>query len=236
MTPRVSCLLATGDRRDFARQAIRCFLRQTLSAAELLVIDGGREPVEDLCDGLLSVRYLRVPPETTLGMRLNIGAEHARGEILQKIDDDDYYHPQFLARSVGALESGGDLNAIVAWDCFFVLLQGDDELRFSQHGWAAGGTLCFRRDVWQRTLFRDIPRAVDHWFLIDADAPLVRVCAPEYYILVRHGANTWRELSTGTDVNRYFRSMPRAGRSVRSMVEPLDVAFYDAVARGITTP
>lgn len=231
MTPRVSCLLATGDRRDFARQAIRCFLRQTLMDAELIVVDGGRESIEDLCAGVVSARYFRVPPEMSLGMRLNFAAQQARAPILQKIDDDDYYHPDFLERSVSALLRDGRENAVAAWDCFYVLLQGDDELRYSQHGWAAGGTLCFRREVWQRTPFRDIPSAVDHWFLIDTEAPLVRVCAPELYVVVRHGGNTWRQLSGGSSVDLYFRSLPRIGRRARAVVEPIDVAFYD----GLTT-
>lgn len=234
MTPRISCLLATGDRRDFARQALRCFLRQTRFDAELIVIDSGREPVEDLCEGIVSVRYIRVPEGTKLGTKLNIGAENARGAILQKIDDDDYYHPDFLARGVGALERDGRENAIAAWDCFHVHFPGDDELRYSKHDWAAGGTLSFRREVWKRTPFRDIPSAVDHWFLLDANAPRVRVCAPELYVLLRHGANTWRHLSEGTDVDRYFRAMPRAGRKMSAEVEPLDVAFYDGLARRLT--
>lgn len=230
MTPRISCLLATGDRREFARQALRCFLRQTRVDAELIVVDSGREPVEDLCDGIVSVRYLRVPVETKLGTKLNMGAENARGAILQKIDDDDYYHPEFLARGVGALESDGRDDAIVAWDCFSILLEGDSELRVSSHGWAAGGTLSFRRRLWEGSPFRDVPRAVDHWFLQDSHAPLVRVCAPELYVLVRHGANTWQSVG-GSQVDRYLSTMRRTRQKVSEIVEPLDVPFYASLAR-----
>ena len=39
MSIRVSCVLATGNRPAFTRQAIRCFLRQTRDDSELIVVD-----------------------------------------------------------------------------------------------------------------------------------------------------------------------------------------------------
>jgi hypothetical protein len=41
-SPKVSCILATGNRTGFTRQAIRCFLRQTMDDSELIVVDDGR--------------------------------------------------------------------------------------------------------------------------------------------------------------------------------------------------
>jgi glycosyltransferase involved in cell wall biosynthesis len=212
------------------RQAIRFFLRQTYRNAELVVVDGGERPVEDLCAGLLSVRYVRTAPSKTLGAKLNLGIEHARGSILQKVDDDDFYHPAFLEKAVATLESAGTDDAVVAWDCFLVLLRGERELRFSGHGWAAGGTLCFPRKVWERRGFRDVPAAVDEHFLADCGATLKTVCAPELYVLVRHGRNTWRTMRSSS-VDEYFRSRPGCGRRVPDLVEPIDVDFYAALAR-----
>jgi glycosyltransferase involved in cell wall biosynthesis len=233
--PLVSCILATGDRPHFLRQAIRFFLRQTYRNAELVVIDGGERPAEELCAGLLSVRYLRAAPSLTLGAKLNLGIEQARGSILQKIDDDDLYQPAFLDQAVATLESAGTEDAIAAWDCFFVLLRGERELRFSGHGWAAGGTLCFPRKVWERCGFRDLPAAVDEHFLADCRAALKQVCAPELYVLVRHGRNTWRTMR-GARVDDYFRSLPGCGRRVTDLVAPIDVDFYAALARQEAVP
>src|SRR5947208_13266724 len=130
----VSCVMATKDRPAFARQALRCFLRQTYSPAELIVVDDGKEPVEDVFSGVPGVRYLRLQDQTSTGNKLNLGIAFARGSVIQKLDDDDYYHPDFLAWSVNAL--GRSSSLIAAWDCFLVLLRGEPVLRFSGYGYA----------------------------------------------------------------------------------------------------
>ncbi len=229
----VSCILATSDRPRFVRQAIRFFLRQTYRQAELIVVDGGRESVAELCSGLLAVRHVRASTESSLGARLNLGIATARGSILQKIDDDDFYHPSFLERAVETLASSQE-DSVVAWDCFHVLLTGQTALRFSGHGWAAGGTLCFRRSLWERTPFRDRSRAVDYFFFQDARPPIRRVCAPDMYMLVRHGANTWQQHAGGS-VESLFRSLRMARQRLHDIIEPIDIAFYDALAKEATS-
>ena len=94
----VSCILSTRDRPQFLRQAIRCFERQTFPDRELVVVDGGDDPVEELCAGRASVRYVRADAGAEYGTCLNLAAQHARGEIVQVIDDDDYSLPDFWRR------------------------------------------------------------------------------------------------------------------------------------------
>lgn len=228
MTPHFSCVMATGDRPAFFRQALRCFLRQTYADSELIVVDDGDVPVADLCAGLLRVKYLHVP-RAPLGTKLNMGIAEARGEVIQKLDDDDFYHESFLATAATHL-AGREL---VAWDCFLVLLQGERGVRFSGHGWAAGGTLCFRKPLWRRTPFRDVPRAVDHHFLADCGVRPQRVCAPEKYLLVRHGTNTWKTMH-GAPVEEHFRAMPRWRQTLPSLVEPIDLPFYQSLCESVT--
>jgi glycosyltransferase involved in cell wall biosynthesis len=226
--PLVSCILATRNRPEFARQAIRCFLRQTWYPSELIVVDDGEQAVEDLCQGLRSIRYVRLPQVTELGTKLNIGIERAHGDIIQKLDDDDYYHPLFLECAAAHLD---EIDTLVAWDCFLVLMTGERHLRHSGHGWAAGGTLCFHRDLWRRTAFRPVPRGVDRWFLTDTGARVRRVCEPELYLLVRHGANTWMKAPDARPVDDYFRQRPVYPKPLESVIEPIDRAFYDALTR-----
>ncbi len=230
-TPRVSCILATGNRTWFTRQAIRYFLRQTLDDSELIVVDDGIEPVEDLCAGLLRVRYIRLDQPTLLGTKLNIGIRQARGQIIQKLDDDDYYAPDFLERAVKGFNGSAIPLSITAWDCFLVLLAGSPRLHFSGHGWQAGGSLCFPKKLWEQAPFRDLPKAVDEWFLRDHPVAVTRVCAPEMYLLVRHGKNTWTETSW-TNVDAFFARCPVDPRGIERVVEPLDLPFYRALIAG----
>jgi glycosyltransferase involved in cell wall biosynthesis len=226
----VSCILATGNRTAFTRQAIRCFLRQTYDDAELIVVDDGVESVAELCAGLWRVRHIRLTEPTTLGRKLNIGIEQAAGAIIQKLDDDDFYQQDFLARAVGALQAANQERALVTWDCFTILLAGESQARYSGHGWTTGATLCFHRKLWEQHGFRDEPHRVDAWFIEDHEPQLVKVCAPELLMVVRHGRNTWKQLSNGTPVDAYFASLPAHTRSLDDLVEPIDRLFYHSLA------
>ena len=231
MAELVSCILATRNRPAFLRQALRCFLRQTYDCSELIVVDDGEPSVADLCSGLYRVHYVRLDQPTSLGSKLNIGIQQARGSIIQKLDDDDYYHPEFLARAVSSFPTRDLTHCLVAWDCFLILLAGETKVRFSGHGWAAGGTLCFHRELWERANFRDMPSTVDAWFIKDHQPTLVKVCAPELYILVRHGRNIWKTMRGG-EVDDYFRRLSIYPKPLDMLVEPLDRAFYRGLANG----
>jgi glycosyltransferase involved in cell wall biosynthesis len=225
MKPLVSCVLATKDRPGFFRQALRCFLSQDYSRKELIVVDDGTTSVEPLCDGVPNLTFIRLPRSTPTGTKLNLGIEAARGGILQKLDDDDFYAPDFLSTAVARLIRARRRDALVVWCCFLVLIAGEPGLYFSGHGWSAGGTLCFRRALWRRRPFRDLYASSDSCFIRDSGAFLVRVCAAERYLLVRHGANTWRRIVGYGAAEAYFRRRP-VRTAIGSVVGSRDAAFY----------
>jgi hypothetical protein len=117
------------------------------------------------------------------------------------------------------------VRTLVAWDCFLVLLAGEMQLRHSGHGWEAGGTFCFHRKLWERKPFRDIAKNEDYWFVNDHRPCIRRVCAADYYMLVRHGRNTW-QLMSGERVDSQFRSLPLYWKQLEAVVPPEDLTFY----------
>lgn len=217
--------MATRDRRDFIPEALRCFSRQIYSESELLIVDDGRDSVADLCEGIPRVRYIRLYRPAATGTKLNIGIERARGEVLQKLDDDDYYHPDFLNLAVSRLPSQSSGRTMVAWDCFLILVAGETRLRHSGYGWEAGGTFCFYRELWERRPFRDVAKDEDYWFMFDHRPEIRRVYATEYYILVRHGRNT-SKFCAGQNAESYFQSLPVFPKPLELLVPPEDLAFY----------
>jgi glycosyltransferase involved in cell wall biosynthesis len=221
----VSSILPTRDRPRFFRQALRYFERQSYPNRELVVVDDGENPVGKWCEGRERVRYLRLERVTPLGTKMNLGIERARGSILVKTDDDDYYHPEFLGAAAARLRQGKSDRQMVAWDCFLVLVAGEEELRFSGHGWAAGGTLCFSRRLWERAPFRDVPKSVDRWFLEDHGCRCAGVCEPEMYILVRHGRNTWTRMDTW-ETDDWLRRQPVHHKAIEELMPPEDARFY----------
>jgi glycosyltransferase involved in cell wall biosynthesis len=231
MSELVSCILATRNRPHFLAQALRYFRHQTYPCTELIVIDDGETSVADLCGRQRGVRYIRLNRRTHTGSKLNIGVEHARGTILHKIDDDDYYSPDFLATSASQLPRLNRGRVLVARDCFLILFAAEARLRFSGHGWTAGGTFCFGRKLWERAPFRDVSGNADSCFLADHDPEIVPICAPEQYWLVRHGRNTWTMMSDGDTADGYMHTLKYYRRSIGSMLCKKDQAFYRALRR-----
>ena len=225
----VSCVMATRDRRQFIPQALRCFLRQSYKNSELIIVDDGKESVADLCQGLPRVHHIQLHRPVPTGTKLNIAIKRAHGDILQKLDDDDYYHPDFLKLALDRLPSRACERTLVAWDCFLVLFAGEAYLRHAGHGWQAGGTFCFHRKLWQRKPFRDVVKDEDNWLLCDHRPRILRVCAAEYYILVRHGRNTWQYLTDG-GTDSYFRSLPPYQKPLEALVPAEDLMFYRSLA------
>src|SRR5581483_2994562 len=95
--PFVSVLLTTRDRPRLLPVALACYRQQTYPNRELIVVDdGGRVPADRSAVEAVGGRLLRVAPGAWLGEKLNVGAEAARGALCQKMDDDDWYGPDFL--------------------------------------------------------------------------------------------------------------------------------------------
>jgi len=217
--------MATRNRREFVEQSLLSFTHQTWCGAEMIVVDDGSRPVADLCICRENVRYFRFDTPATIGEKLNAGISEARGEVIQKWDDDDYHHPDFLTVAVSALPEGAH-NAVVLWDCFLVLLAGERGLRHSGCGWNTGATLCFHRELWHRRKFRNVPQSEDSRFLEDHRPEIIRICAPEHYIVVRHGANTWNRMEDGSSADEYFWNLPLFRRPIQELVHPDQIAFY----------
>lgn len=228
--PLVSCVLPTGGRPRFLAQAIRCYRRQSYPHRELIIVDDDPDP----CDGAAgeddSIRYLRLPRRTPLGAKLNLGIEQARGELVQKLDDDDYYAPDFIDRMVLALSGRDSGAAVAALDCFLVLIASTGRLVFSGHGWLAGNSLCFARALWELRAFRPVERAEDWWFLRDHASAHVRVCEPRLAVVVRHCmGHAWRE-SGGRSVTERFARLPAHPQPLSALVPAEALDFYRSLA------
>ncbi|WP_242491740.1 glycosyltransferase family protein [Actinomyces minihominis] len=99
-----------------------------------------------------AVTWIEEDPSTPLGECYNILARQARGEIVAKIDDDDYYGPHYLAEQVAALDYA-DAD-VVGKAAHHLYLEGQDAtvLRFpeTEHKYrpfVSGPTIVAKRDV-----------------------------------------------------------------------------------------
>jgi glycosyltransferase involved in cell wall biosynthesis len=200
--PLVSAVMPTFDRRVFIPRAIAQFTRQSYPNRELIVVDDGTDPIGDLLPQDPSIRYVRLPTRVTIGSKRNTACELARGDIVIGWDDDDWYHPDRIARQVEPIVEGRadvvglgesimvDLVTNRYWRC-----AGHLQQRIFASG-VVSGTVAFRREAWVAGCrYPDRSLAEDAEFqqaLVRAGARLLRLPDPELFIYVRHSANSWR--------------------------------------------
>jgi glycosyltransferase involved in cell wall biosynthesis len=220
--PYVSTILTTRDRPRLFSLALKYYRRQTFTDRELIVVDDGVEhPVDATLLRDDTERLVRLPSGAKLGDKLNAGIAAARGVWCQKMDDDDYYAPNYLATMLSALARGRErvCQPTVAVLAPFLL--------FDVAGWSIrssgprnipGATLVFgRQDALERG-FRGLTNHEDIWFLMDQvehGAVAELVYAPEIFVAVRHGrvrserGHTWERQSPHSLVEDDLASLER---------------------------
>ncbi|MES4905914.1 MULTISPECIES: glycosyltransferase [unclassified Streptomyces] len=192
--PTVSCLMVTKDRLPLARRAIRCFLAQTYTRAELVVVDDGADgALEDHVRGLADerIRLHRLPPEgRTLGELRNIAVDLATGPYVCQWDDDDLYDPERIEVQLAAVL------ALDATACFLARERlwwpARRKLAISGIRVWEGSMLCAKEALPrypQRRCGEDSPVAE----AVVRGGRTVSLDAPELYTYVFHGANTFDE-------------------------------------------
>jgi hypothetical protein len=210
-TPLVSAMMPTFDRRPFIPRAIAQFLRQTYPNRELIVVDDGTDPIEDLLPPDARIRYLRLPGRATIGVKRNAACEAAHGEIVIGWDDDDWYAPDRIARQVAPIV-GGRADAVGLTESLMLDLLSDRYWRCTRHlherifaGGVVSGTMAFPRRLWAAgARFPDMSLAEDAIFqraLVRDGARLLRLGDEDLFIYVRHTTNSWRFVP-GTYVDR----------------------------------
>jgi glycosyltransferase involved in cell wall biosynthesis len=225
--PTVSVLMAT-NRRRYLDLAIEQVAAQTYQNRELVLVLHGDEFGErfesDLAKRLpCPLTVVRATASEPLGVALNRGVEACSGDVLTKMDDDDWYGAEHVEDLVLALEySGADLAGKGAE---FIHL-GDLEVTVRR--WStgserrgkrvSGATLTLRKsDLIGLGGWRPVERAVDSRLQDDleiAGADFYR-CHGHGFIANRHGrGHTW-----DVDVDYFLRSADAHWRGV-----PFDAA------------
>src|SRR5947208_4146282 len=94
--PLISCIMPTGGRAAFARQAVQYFLRQTWPNKELVIVDDGDEDLGRELPVDRRIRYIQMPRKLSIGEKRNLAIEASQGTLLAHWDDDDWYAPHRL--------------------------------------------------------------------------------------------------------------------------------------------
>ena len=154
--PLVSAILLARDARSLPAAA-ELFLRQDYEPKEIVVVDPGGG-LRDLLPSDERVRYVAAEPGISAGAARNLACEHARGEFIAHWDERDWQAPSRLRAAVASLSSEqADLcGANVSLVCDLQSRQGWLRSYPVEGGFrASGGSLCYRRSLWEKNLFPD---------------------------------------------------------------------------------
>ncbi|MDQ0058851.1 glycosyltransferase [Paenibacillus harenae] len=144
----------------------------------------------------------RLPDSVSLGECLNFAVDRSSYNVISKFDDDDYYSPYYLTSAVKALRR---TNAdIVGKRSVLTYLEDDGKLilRFPgnenkyQH-YVAGGTITFRKSVFQRVRFSALSIGEDVDFMTKCRQNGYKLFATSRYnyVYIRRpdpNMHTWR--------------------------------------------
>jgi glycosyltransferase involved in cell wall biosynthesis len=190
-------------REEMLENMLANFERQTMANKELIVILNKNNLQFSAPPG---VRVFRLDESFTLGECLNYGIQESRGDVIAKFDDDDYYGPDYLSGALAELEASGA--GVVGKAGIFVYFKHDRLLSvfrpqltdtFFKKDWLAGGTLVFRKKVWDAVRFRPLNVGEDTWFQRDCLKARISLYSGGIYqyCLIRYGeghGHSWQAL------------------------------------------
>lgn len=111
-----------------------------------------------------------IPGGGTIGEKRNRGCADANGEIILHMDDDDYYSPDYISKSVQFLqESKADVTGLSS---AYFYSEGLNRGYLWQYAgdvkampYVCEATMCYYKRVWERRPFRNIQTGEGMYFL-----------------------------------------------------------------------
>jgi glycosyltransferase involved in cell wall biosynthesis len=190
--------MVTANRKRLAERAVTCFVNQTYPNRELVIIDDGTEDYSPLLREIdpRDVIYTRIAGSSglVLGALRNMALDKARGDYLVQWDDDDWYHPERIARQAACLDKGYDACCLSA---SLMHLDNRDFFSLPYIGYLPDGipgSIMHRRSASIR--YPEYRRAEDTVYLRKwMKRRYVKLPEEHAGLFIRcfHGTNTWEE-------------------------------------------
>ena len=190
-----SIIIPAHNSENYIIQALDSVRKQTFTDYELIVVcDSCTDWTERLAyhytDNVYKCEY------GTDGLTRNVGLDHAKGDWILFMDDDDWWLHEFVLQMLSDRldREGPDLDALV----FGFIWKGmgyTPPIRADGHLWANVWSKCWMREFIGETRFRNIKMESDLWFCRDViegkNARLSFYDMPLYYYnFMRPGSQT----------------------------------------------
>lgn len=202
--PTVSAMVST-NRPHQIEHVLTQVAQQREVEVELLLLCHGFDPDHAMITrrcaelGIQNYRLLRGSTEWSLGTCLNTLVGQASGEVLAKLDDDDFYAPNYLLDQLNALQYSGA--GLVGKECSYlydaelnvmIRRRPEREHRFTK--FVAGPTFVGHADVFRNHPFADRSTGEDTQFLRDLAENGIKVYAADRFNFLQmrnKSGHTW---------------------------------------------
>ncbi|RDW16405.1 glycosyltransferase family 2 protein [Oceanobacillus arenosus] len=167
-------IITCTQRPVFMNQIFNNYIRQEVNDKELIIIlnqdNMDINEWNEEAKRYNNVFIYQLPEEYTLGRCMNYGIEKAHYNIIAKFDDDDYYASKYLKESVDALNNTDA--SIIGKSAAFIYFEEEKALTIYRENkenklykFIKGGTLVFKKSVWNKVKFPDRVEGSDSHFL-----------------------------------------------------------------------
>lgn len=203
--PGISVVTCT-NKPSFLGTMFENYKRQRWGNKEwIIVVNSDRADLsryKQMAAKLKQVRVYRLSARFTLGACLNFASALAKHSYIAKLDDDEYYAPNYLLDMMRVFQkSGAD---VVGKRAYFIHLSGKRMLiqRFyAQNQFVsilAGGTLVYKKKVWRRVKFSNRSLGEDVRFCKDCRRKGFKLYAGDRYNFCalrrkRPNSHTWKK-------------------------------------------
>ena len=152
----ISAIMPTRNRPRWVVNALECYHAQTWPREdrELVIVDDEDAPSFSTPPEVHGIHYHRMRQRLTVGAKRNIACSRATGSIVIHWDDDDWSAPQRMEDQINRLLSSNVLLTGYR-SMIFESAETGERWKFTGHAHLALGTsLCYRRELWERTPFQ----------------------------------------------------------------------------------
>jgi Glycosyl transferase family 2 len=200
-------MLTYPSREAVVAAAIGRWLRgNNKVTSELLVVLGPNEDMDlPLVPGMRVVRS----PSKHVAIKFETGFLAAKGDVVAKMDDDDWYSPDRLWRQAQAiLEGGADISSLQEEHMVYLPEKSWWKSLHHHENSYHDATTAVRRDIVAKTPWpRWVPGETFRWVneLLRLGAKHTILPANEDFVYVRHQSNTWQI----PDLHEHFEPVER---------------------------
>lgn len=191
LLPTVSAMVSTNRPHQIDHVLTQVAQQQQVKVEILLLCHGftpDYEKITGQCDALdiQNFQVLEAPQSWSLGKCLNKLVSEATGQVLAKIDDDDFYAPNYLLDQLNALRYSGA--GLVGKECSYlydaemdvmIRRRPEQEHRFTK--FVAGPTFVGYAEVFRAHPFADRSTGEDTQFLRDLTDNKVKIYAADRF-------------------------------------------------------